>query len=191
MKKLRYRYGCMTSGKSADLLILAYSYENKGMNILVLKSSIDTRDKGYIKSRIGLSRECIRFTRDTNLRELVNKYNQQKRIDCVLVDESQFLTVEQVNQLLEVAVLDNINVTCYGLKVDYQGKGFEGSNELLALAHEVTEIPTPCKCGHKATHHLLKVNGEYRFSGEQINIGDTEFEVVCAECYLKEKEKHK
>lgn len=189
--KLFFRYGCMGSSKSAELLIVAYNYEQKGMNPIVLKPATDTRDYGEIKSRIGINRPCILFGESDDLRVLVNQYIKERKVDCVLVDESQFMSVEQVRQLYEVAVLDDIPVICYGLKIDYKGHGFDASKELLILAHEINEIKTICKCGKKATHHLLKVDGEYQFGGSGIFIGDTEFESVCGECFLTTKYEHK
>lgn len=190
MSKLFFRYGCMGSSKSAELLIVAYNYEQKGMQPLVLKPAIDTRDVGIIKSRVGISRDCTLFESDENLYDLVELFVEHRKVDCVLVDESQFMTVEQVRQLWEVAIGLDIPVICYGLKTDYKGCGFDASKELLVLAHEINEIKTICKCGKKATHHLLKVDGQYQFDGSGIFIGDTEFESVCGKCFLTTKYGH-
>lgn len=185
--KLYFRYGAMNSSKSAELLIVAYNYEQSGMNPLCLKPSTDTRDTN-IKSRIGLERKCLTFSNDTNLFELIHK---NKDVKVVLVDEAQFITKKQAHELLEVVVKLSIPVMCYGLKLNYKGEPFDGSSELLSLAHDLQEIKTVCKCGSKATHHLLKVNGNYTFDGNGVFIGDTEYGSVCAKCWYKEKEKHK
>lgn len=191
MSKLFFRYGCMGSSKSAELLIVAHNYEKEGMNPIVLKPATDIRDVGVIRSRIGIERECILFDSNENLFNLIlDKNAKERKIDCVLVDESQFMTVEQVRQLWEVAVDMDIPVLCYGLKTDYKGHGFEASKELMILAHSLEEIKTICKCGKKATHHLLKINGEYQFKGNPVFIGDTEFQTVCGKCFLTVKKQH-
>lgn len=187
MSKLFFRFGCMGSSKSAELLIVAHNYESEGMNPIVLKPAIDTRDVGIVKSRIGISRECLLFDKEDNLMLILKDIKMKEKIDCVLVDESQFMTVEQVRQLWEFAIEMDIPVLCYGLKTDYKGQGFEASKELMILAHSLEEIKTICKCGKKATHHLLKINGEYQFKGNPIFIGDTEFETVCGKCFLEVK----
>lgn len=188
MAKLFFRHGCMGSSKSAELLIVAHNYESKGMNVLTLKHSADTRDAGVIRSRIGIERECILFNHAVDLLKLVT--NQDDNIDCILVDESQFMSVHHVRQLWIIAVELDIPVICYGLKMDYRGHGFEASKELMILAHEVQEIKTICKCGSKATHHLLKINGEYVFEGNPKRIGDKEYETVCGKCFIKTKKEN-
>lgn len=186
MKKLFFRYGTMGSSKSLDLLRTAYNYENKRLNVLVLKSHVDTRDVGMVRSRIGLERKCETFYDDTNLYGYILKCSKEKRIDCVLVDEIQFAKKEHIRQLWRVVVDFDIPVICYGLRIDYTGNGFESSKELLTLAHEISELKTICKCGRKATHHLLRINGEVIFEGDGVMVGDKEFEEVCGRCWNRE-----
>lgn len=189
MAKLFFRYGTMSASKSTELLITAHNYEQKGMKVLVMKPNIDTRDKG-IKSRLGIERKCdITFGKNINLFDLFYILEYKDNINCILIDEAQFLTKTQVVDLLHIVIKFNIPVICYGLKIDYMCNGFEGSNALLTLAHDIKELKTVCKCGKKATTHLLKIDNKYIFNGNQTIIGDSEYESVCYDCYLKEKEK--
>lgn len=187
MSKLFFRYGCMNSSKSAELLITAYNYKKKNMSVLILKPQVDTRNSEKIFSRIGIEKNCLVLDKNVNLYKYLE--NQLNQIDykCILIDESQFLTKNQVRQLWEFVVTYKLPAICYGLRVDYKCEGFEGSEALFTLAHDIKEIKTICKCGKKATNHLLKINNEYIFCGEQIHIGDSEFEEVCSRCYLKVK----
>lgn len=190
MAKLFFRYGTMSASKSTELLITAHNYEQKDMKVLVMKPIIDTRDIGVIKSRLGIERKCdIIFEKYDNLFDKFNLLEDKNNINCILIDEAQFLTELQVVELLHIIIKFNIPIICYGLKIDYMNNGFEGSNALFTLAHDIKELKTVCKCGKKATTHLLKSNGKYVFNGEQIIIGDSEYQSVCYECYFEEKEK--
>ena len=189
MAKLYFKYGTMGCSKSMDLLRTAYNYDKLGMKTIILKPEIDTRDVGVVRSRVGLEMECITFCKDQDLYKTITSSTElEGNIDCVLVDEAQFMEVEQVKQLWEVVVRLDIPVIAYGLRIDYRGEGFQASKELLTLAHSIEEIKTVCKCGSKATHHLLKVNGEYTFSGDGIHVGDTEFTSVCGKCWNRAKD---
>lgn len=183
-KKLYFKYGCMGSSKSMDLLRTAYNYESLGKKVLILKSQLDTRDENVVRSRIGIENTCTLVSKTDDLFELVKS---NRGIACVLVDEVQFLEVAQIEQLWKVAILLSIPVITYGLRIDYRGYGFPASERLMTLAHSIEEIKTICDCGKKATHHLLKVNGKPVFDGSSIHIGDTEFTSVCGECWLKAK----
>ncbi len=187
MAKLFFKYGTMEASKSANLLMTAFNYKQKNIPILLWKPSKDTRQKGVIYSRIGLKQKCSLIKENESLIEKFN--NENKNAKVIIIDEAQFLSKKQVQELLEIVVLNNINIICYGLKIGYKLNGFEGSNELLTLAHDIQEIKTICKCGNKATTHLLKLNGEYQFTGDDIIIGDKEFESVCYSCYFQEKNK--
>lgn len=185
MSKLYFKYGTMGSSKSMDLLRTAYNYEQMNMNVLLIKPSIDIRDNNEIKSRIGISKECILFNDNDNLFKLVETFNSSLKLNCILVDEVQFCTKEQIKELFNITKKLNIPVICYGLRINYKGEGFEASKELFILADKIEEIKTICECGKKATHHLLKINNKYIFSGESIHIGDKQFKAVCGTCWLK------
>lgn len=189
MSKLYFKYGCMGSSKSMDLLRTAHNYKQLGLNVEIIKPAIDTRDENVVRSRIGIEMPCTLFGIEENIydmvRYMINCPISGKSINCLLVDEAQFLSKEQVRQLWSIVQELDIPVIAYGLRIDYRGEGFEASKELMTLAHSIEELKTICGCGKKATHHLLRVNGEYTFDGEGIHIGDTEFQSVCGKCWLE------
>lgn len=187
MAKLYSIFGCMGSGKSEDLIRVYNNYTRKNLDTLVLKSSLDTRDEEEIKTRKGDSIPCITVHGEDNIYEILNKYDN---IKAIIVDEAQFLDIEQVNQLWEICTLKDIPVFAYFIKINYKGEGFKASERLLTLSHDITEIKTICDCGSKATHHLLKVNHEYVFEGDDVVIGDSEFSSVCDKCWLTAKNKY-
>lgn len=168
MAKLFYRYSSMAAGKTLDLLKVAYNYKERNRNVLLLTSALDDRYQvGLIKSRVGLSEEAEVVYPKTNIYELVST---AKELDCVLIDEVQFLTKEQVNQLSDVVDYLKIPVICYGLRTDYRGEPFEASAYLLSVADSIEEIKTICHCGKKATFNARVVNGEIVYEGDQIVI---------------------
>lgn len=188
MAKLYFRYGTMGASKSANLLMINYNYKEKGVQTVLWKPSKDTRNIGNIYSRIGISESCFLIEKDENLIEKLNKsLAENKNIGAIFIDEAQFLTKEQVKQLLKITVNNNIDVFCFGLRNSYLLNGFEGSKELLSFAHDIQEIKSKCDCGKKATTHLLKKNGEYIFNGTDTVIGDKEFTSVCYQCYYNIK----
>lgn len=186
MSKLYFRYGAMGSGKSAALLQVAYNYNEKGMYVILMKPQIDTKAKNKVSSRIGIEREVdILIPRDSGIIELIP---DTKKPHAIIVDESQFLTSDQVDELYFISKIYDIPVLCYGLRCDFQMKGFEGSIRLLEIADDIEEMKTICKCGNKATQNIRLVNGEPTFEGEQIIIDDhtkVEYEGVCGNCYLQ------
>lgn len=186
MSKLYFRYGAMGSGKSAALLQVAYNYNEKGMYIILMKPQIDTKAENKISSRIGIEREVdILIPRDSGIIELIP---DTRKPHAIIVDESQFLTSDQVDELYFISKIYDIPVLCYGLRCDFQMKGFEGSTRLLEIADDIEEMKTICKCGNKATQNIRLVNGEPTFEGEQIVIDDhtkVEYEGVCGNCYLQ------
>ncbi len=193
MAKLYFKYGAMNSGKTTTIIQTAYNYESLGMKVLVVKPQIDTKGEDYLISRIGATRKVDFCIKDgDNIYEIVKeKYSD---ISCLLVDEAQFLEERQVDQLLMIAAKLNISVICYGLRCDFKMDGFRASPRLLSIADKLEEIKTICKCGHKATINVRKVNGEYVFDGEQVAIDgedDVAYESMCPECYFKLKEKSK
>lgn len=186
MSKLYFRYGAMGSGKSAALLQVAYNYNEKGMYVILMKPQIDTKAENKISSRIGIERTVdILIPRDSGIIELIP---DTKKPHAIIVDESQFLTSDQVDELYFISKIYDIPVLCYGLRCDFQMKGFEGSTRLLEIADDIEEMKTICKCGNKATQNIRLVNGEPTFEGEQIVIDDhtkVEYEGVCGNCYLQ------
>ncbi|HHU07055.1 MAG TPA: thymidine kinase [Clostridiaceae bacterium] len=190
MSKLYFRYGAMNSGKTTSLMQVAFNYEERGMNAIILKPYSDTKGNDVIVSRLGLERKVDALVSPhEDMRDIVNNFSKQKEISCVLVDEAQFLTSSQVNELLRVAVLYDIPVICYGLRTDFSCKGFPGSTRLLLLAHSIEELKTICRCGRKAVFNGRKQNGVFIFSGDQIAIdGEDEitYESLCAKCYDEE-----
>lgn len=189
MAKLYFRYGAMNSGKSTLLLQVAYNYEERGMQVLLLKPGIDTKGGDEIVSRLGVRRavDCI-ITPEADCRQLIDAEMKKRHLDCILIDEAQFLRVEQVDQLFSAVMDTNIPCICYGLRSDFQGEGFPGSRRLLELAHSLEELKTICQCGRKAILNLRRVNGTPVFEGDQVVIDDNatvEYEAVCGQCYFK------
>ena len=173
MAKLYFYYSAMNAGKSTILLQSSYNYRERGMNTLILLPEIDTRDEaGKVTSRIGIQAEATTFNTSDNLFSVVRKEHESVPISCVLVDEAQFLTKKQVRQLSDVCDQLNIPVLAYGLRTDFQGNLFEGSESLLAWADSLTEIKTICHCGAKATMVLrIDSQGNAVKDGRQVQIG--------------------
>jgi len=175
MAKLYFRYGAMNAGKTTQLLQVKYNYEERGQQVLLLKPSIDDRDgRAKVKSRIGLECEATLIDSATDIAERVGQCLKQREIHCVLVDEAQFLTREQVEQLCSIVDEMNIPVIAYGLRSDFRGRLFPGSEALLAFADSIEELKTICWCGKKATMNTRLVNGKAVYEGEQIQIGGNE-----------------
>ncbi len=188
MAKLYYYYSAMNAGKSTVLLQASYNYRERGMQTIVLLPSIDTRfGAGKVTSRIGLSSEATEFSHLEDLFQLVDTVHQENRVGCIFVDEAQFLTRDQVYQLGEVADQLSIPVLAYGLRTDFQGNLFEGSQHLLAWADSITEIKTICHCGKKATMVMrLDSDGNPVRSGDQVKIGGNESYVSVCRRHFKE-----
>ncbi|SDZ33751.1 thymidine kinase [Proteiniborus ethanoligenes] len=194
MAKLYFRYGAMNCGKSTNLMQVAYNYEERGMKVIIIKPFIDTKGGNKTVSRLGITREVdLLLEKDKNVYDEVQKWNREKwKIDCILVDEAQFCAKHQIDEFFEIAVRMNIPVICYGLRTDFQMRGFEGSERLLLIAHSIEELKTICSCGRKAIFNGRKVNGKFVFEGEQVAIdreNNIEYESLCGECYFREKQK--
>lgn len=175
MAKLYFHYAAMNAGKSTILLQAAYNYQERGMRTLLLKPAIDTRGDapGNISSRIGIAAPATLFSATDDLFEMIEQESAAASLDCVLVDEAQFLTKEQVWALARVTDTLGIPVMCYGLRTDFQGELFPGSAALLAIADNLREIRTICWCGRKASMVLrMDEKGNPIKTGEQIEIGD-------------------
>lgn len=191
MAKLYFRYGAMNSGKSTALLQAAYNYEERGQRVLVAKPMIDTKGDSLIVSRLGVSRESdVRIGPETDLyalmKSLVDSADAASPIACLLVDEAQFLTEAQVDDLLHVTVGLSIPVIAYGIRTDFQTLSFPGSRRLLEIAHSLEELKTICRCGRKAMFNGRKAGGRFVFDGEQVAIDGVEvtYESMCPACYL-------
>ena len=192
MSKLYFRYGAMNSGKSTHLMQVAYNYEERGMKVILIKPSTDKKGGDKLVSRLGVERKVdILCEKKMDIYEEIKKWQEVKfKIDCILVDEVQFMTKEQVDQLFKIAVVLDIPVICYGLRTDFMMEGFEGSTRLLLLAHSIEEMKTICKCGKKAILNGRKINDEFVFEGEQVaidNIDNVQYESLCGHCYFKYK----
>lgn len=192
MSKLYFRYGAMNSGKSTHLMQVAHNYEERGMKVILIKPSTDKKGGDKLVSRLGVERKVdILCEKKMDIYEEIKKWQEVKfKINCILVDEVQFMTKEQVDQLFEIAVVLDIPVICYGLRTDFMMEGFEGSTRLLLLAHSIEEMKTICKCGRKAILNGRKINDEFVFEGEQVaidNIDNVQYESLCGHCYFKYK----
>lgn len=182
MAKLYFYYGAMGSSKSANALMVHYNYLERGQNALLVKSEVDTRDgENIIKSRIGLWENCI------TLHDLIQNYTKEdlKEYECIIVDEVQFATEEQINYLSDIVDDLEIPVMCYGLRCDFQNKFFDGSRRLMEIADSIKEVKTVCWCGRKAICNMrYNENGEVVKEGEQIVLGaGDKYSSVCRKHY--------
>ena len=182
MAKLYFYYSSMNAGKSTSLLQSAYNYQERGMTPLLLTAEIDNRYSiGKVTSRIGLEAGAHLFNQDNNLFEIVSEQNENESIDCVLIDESHFLSKEQVKQLGQVVDTLDIPVLCYGIRTDFRGELFPGSQYLLAWADNLNELKTVCHCGRKATMVVrLDSDGKVVSDGDQVVIGgNDQYQSMC------------
>ena len=189
MAKLYFYYSSMNAGKSTNLLQSSYNYRERGMHTLVLAPQFDDRyGKGKVTSRIGIASDATSFANDTNLLDLVTKAHDEQSLHCVLIDEAQFLTRDQVFELGEVTDKLNIPVLAYGLRTDFRGEPFEGSKYLLAWADTLNEIKAICHCGRKATMVLrMDEGGKAVTDGAQVEIGGNDRYVsMCRKHFKKE-----
>jgi thymidine kinase len=196
MGKLYFRYGAMNSGKSTALLQAAHNYEERGQAVLLAKPAIDTKGDTSIVSRLGVDRDVdFLITPELNLRtefqrrSTLKREELGKRVACLLLDEAQFLSSDQVDQALEIAVLDDVPVIAFGIRTDFLTNGFPGSLRLLEIAHSLEELKTICRCGKKAIFNGRKVNDEFVFNGDQVLIDGEEitYESLCPSCYFREQ----
>lgn len=185
----------MNSGKSTAMLQAAYNYEERGHRVLLTKPSIDTKGDMGILSRLGVTRDV-----DFLIAPETDAYGtfQQHRartierfglgISALLVDEAQFLTEAQIDDLLRIAILDDVPVLAYGIRTDFQTVAFPGSRRLLEVAHSLEELKTICRCGRKAIFNARKLDGVFVFDGDQVAIdgASVSYESLCGSCYLQE-----
>ena len=192
MAQLYFHYGAMQSSKSANLLMVAHNYRSQDKEVILMTPSIDDRNGvGVISSRAGMEEKAISLGPEESVysalkSELIDSTGKRKNIHCILVDEAQFLTKEQVESLSNIVDSFNIPVMCYGLKNDFQNNLFEGTKALLLHADKIIEIKTICakvECGKKAIMNLRLSDGKPVYEGNQIQIGDEEYLPVCREHY--------
>ncbi|WEK12384.1 MAG: thymidine kinase [Candidatus Microbacterium phytovorans] len=212
MAKLYFRYGAMNSGKSTALLQAAFNYEERGQHVLLAKPEIDTKGADRISSRLGVDRLVdFLITPGDDLRALFGVHRERVRavaeqealipesaatgarpdVACLMIDEAQFLTPAQVDDLLRIVVEDGIPALAYGIRTDFQTRAFPGSARLMELAHSLEELKTICRCGRKALFNARLVGGRFVFDGDQVAIDEltadrVTYESMCAECYLRE-----
>lgn len=184
MAKMYYRYGTMNSGKSMDILKIANNYEEQGKSVLIFTSGLDDRHGiGKVTSRVGFQREALLLGDD--MLDII----AERKPDCVIVDEAQFASPDQVDKLAEVVDRMNIPVIAYGLMTDFRGSLFAGSKRLLELADRIEEVKTICwHCNSKARFNTRFKDGKAVFTGDQIDVGGNEkYLPLCRKCYMKEK----
>ncbi|WP_426623134.1 thymidine kinase [Leifsonia sp. McL0607] len=195
MAKLYFRYGAMNSGKSTAMLQAAYNYEERGHRVLLAKPEIDTKGDMGILSRLGVTRQVdFLIAPETDAYRKFQQHRERtiKRFDrdvsALLVDEAQFLTEAQVDDLLRIALLDDIPVIAYGIRTDFQTVAFPGSRRLLEVAHSLEELKTICRCGRKAIFNARRIDGVFVFDGDQVAIdgASVSYEALCGNCYLEE-----
>lgn len=189
MAKLYFRYGAMGCGKTMQLLQVAFNYEERGQTVCVMKPATDTKNDTKLLTRIGPERETdFCFSSKDDLFKLISE--KYAKVDCVLVDEAQFLTPEQVDELLMVTIKLKTPVMCYGLRLNFRQTdgGFAGATRLLQQAHDIEEIKTICECGRKATKNVRFLNGKIVTEGPDVLIDDgkteIEYRALCPACYV-------
>lgn len=190
MAKLYFRYGAMNCGKTTILQQVAYNYEERGMHVLLVKPAIDSKGNDNVVSRLGIERKVDYVLKES---DSIIKLLPLQEVDVLIVDEAQFLTKEQVDELYYITKTTSIPVLCYGLRCDFQMNPFPGSARLLQIADSIEEIKTICECGKKATQNIRIVNGIPTFTGSQVVIdgacNEVNYQSVCGECYVKIRKK--
>jgi len=193
--KLYFRYGAMNSGKSTALLQAAYNYEERGQRVLLGKPGVDTKGDDAIVSRLGVTRPAdVTFAPADDVRAVFLARRDAVRAEtgsslaCLLVDEAQFLAPGQIDDLLRIAILDDVPVLAYGIRTDFRTVAFPGSRRLLEVAHSLEELKTICRCGRKAVFTARTVGDRFVFDGDQVAIDGQQvtYESLCGACYLAE-----
>ncbi|WP_416307820.1 thymidine kinase [Neptunicella sp. SCSIO 80796] len=188
MAQLYFYYSAMNAGKSTSLLQSAYNYQERGMQTALFTAAVDDRfGKGVIASRIGLKAEAYLFQQDTDLLTHIAELHQNTPLDCVFIDEAQFLTKSQVKQLTDVVDALDIPVLAYGLRTDFSGETFEGSHHLLAWSDKMIELKTVCHCGRKASFVVrMDAQGQPVREGEQVDVGGNDKYVSMCRAHFKQ-----
>lgn len=196
MNRLYFRYGAMGSSKTAQALMLKFNYQQKGHNVFLFKPFADNRcvenGKAYVSSRIGLKSECIEFAPEDDFLTLAQNYDilnvKTIKRNVIIIDECQFLSAKQVEQLKEMSFY--MPILCFGLLTNYKTQLFEGSKRLIELADSIAEIKSVCRCGRKATINARLSGGKIVTQGNEIDIGgDDKYEGMCYYCYKKKLDK--
>ncbi len=188
MAKLYFKFGAMGCSKTAQALITKFNYEERGMKVLLLKPAVDNRDGETItKSRIGLQAQALAVRDDEDLYALYKR--TYSACNVVIVDECQFLTPEQVDELGQIVIDFDVPVLCFGLATDFTTHMFPGSKRLFEIAESISEIKSVCKCGAKATVNArMDDHGNIVFKGEQVCLGGNDrYVAMCRKCWLKKK----
>lgn len=213
MAKLYFRYGAMNSGKSTALLQAAYNYEERGQAVLIAKPAIDTKGANQVESRLGMSREVdFLLGANENAQDVFREHRDRLKanaeaalvaggpseVACLLVDEAQFFTPKQIDDLFRIAVEDRVPVLAYGIRTDFQTAAFPGSRRLLEIAHSLEELKTICRCGRKAVFNGRVIDGVFVFDGDQVaidaatakvrDVNFVTYESLCGSCYLEESQ---
>jgi thymidine kinase len=195
MARLFFRYGAMNSGKTTAMLQAAHNYEERGHAVLIAQPALETKGDLGVMSRLGVSRKAdFVVYPESDLYASFERHREevQRRrgvdIKCFLLDEAQFLSEAQVDDLLRIALLEDIPVLAFGIRTDFQTVAFPGSRRLLEVSHEIEELKTICRCGRKAIFNTRKFRGEFVFDGDQVALdeGDITYESLCGLCYLQE-----
>lgn len=194
MAKLYFRYSAMNAGKSTSLLQVAHNYEEQGRAVRLYTAAIDDRyGVGRVTSRLGPQREALVFDGDFDFQQALSDSDWHNRfgLACLLVDEAQFLTPTQVQQLHKLSHLADIPVICFGLRSDFKGEPFPGAAYLLSLADTIEELKTICSCTRRATMNMrVDEKGEMVSSGNQVEIGgNSRYRQVCAGCFYQSAER--
>lgn len=191
MAKFYFRYGAMNCGKSIALLTVAHNYEENNKKAIIIKSSIDTKADNRIQTRIGLERKVdVLINPEESFRPYLKSW-MNSDLACILVDEAQFLTSKQVEELWVASKELDIPIICYGLRTNFKGELFEGSQRLLALADELEELITICECGKRAKFNARFIDGEFATEGDSVVIDGSNSRVtykpMCGKCFVKRK----
>ena len=195
MAKLYFRYGAMNSGKSTAMLQAAYNYEERGHSVIIAKPAIDQKGDMGVLSRVGITRRSdFVIAEESDVyglfqherEEIIRKTGAD--VKCFMVDEAQFLSEAQVDDLLRIALLEDVPVMAFGIRTDFQTVAFPGSRRLLEISHEIDELKTICRCGKKAIFNARKYNDRFIFDGDQVAIDGVavNYEPLCGNCYLIE-----
>lgn len=188
MNKLYFKYGVMGCSKTASALMCKFNYEQQGFKVLLLKSLIDSRNMRdneiIVHSRIGLESKCTAFAKNDNLVEIFNQKLKEQEYNVIMVDECQFATEAQIEQLKELSL--KVPVLCYGLLTDFRTRLFEGSKRLIELADKLEELKSVCKCGRKASVNARFVDGKLNTVGDVVaieNQNNVSYQTMCYACY--------
>lgn len=186
MAKLYFRYGCMGSSKTANALMTRFNYLEMGYQVLLLKPAIDSRwTKDEVVSRIGLSARAILFSKEDSIKKIAEDFG---KVDCIVMDECQFATSEQVDELREIVDDLDIPAFCYGLRTDFMTKMFPGSMRLFELSDSITEMKSICECGQKAIVNARFDGGKVVYEGEQVVLGGNDrYKAMCYKCWNEQR----